>query len=333
MTFEGTSGAINGWTVTNLASWFGLSYDLEEIPTTMNSLPRLPEFDYVRPETIAEASQFLAAHVGEARPFLGGTDLFVQMRDRVSKPKYLVDIKCLPGMNDISYDPSVGLTIGAAVNMNRVIAFPQVREHYQVLAEAAQSVASYQLRSRATIVGNICNASPAGDTIGACLLLDGVLNIHGQDGMRQEPLKDFFLGPRMAALRKGDIVTSIQLLAAPDGLTGKYLKLGRNRMSDLAIVGVTAIGYPDQSVASGYRMKIALASVAPTPLVVDRVETILGETSITEERLILAAQAAMEACKPIDDVRASARYRRYMVRNLSLRAMRAVWEGLQGRAA
>jgi len=301
---------------------------LEEIIIIMNAYPRLPEFEYVRPQTITEASQFLVTHAGKARPFLGGTDLFVQMRDRVLKPDYLVDVKGIEGMNDISFDPSSGLTIGAAVNMNRVIAIPEVEDHYQVLAEAAQSVASYQLRTRASIVGNICNASPAGDTIGACLLLDGELTIHGEGGMRVEPLKDFFHGPGQTALQVGDIVTSIHFPIPPDNLKGKYIKLGRNRASDLAIVGVTAIGYPDNGAGSGYSMKLALASVAPVPLVVDRVEEILGQNPVTEETLSEAAQAAMDACTPIDDVRGSARYRKYMVRNLSLKALKNVWEKL-----
>jgi carbon-monoxide dehydrogenase medium subunit len=301
---------------------------LEEIHFNMNALPRLPEFDYFKPESISEASQFLIAHAGQASLFLGGTDLLVQMRDRKLKAGYLVDIKGLEGMNDISYDPSDGLSVGAAVNMNRVIAFPAVREHYKILADAAESVASYQLRSRATIVGNICNASPAGDTIGACLLLDGVLNIHGEGGTRQEALKDFFLGPGLTGLRKGDIVTSIRFPVPPQGLIGKYIKLGRNRLSDLAIVGVTVTGFPDPNSVSGYCMKIALASVAPTPIVIEQVEKLLSNATITEESFVMAAEAAMEACKPIDDVRASANYRKYMVRNLSLRALREVWKEL-----
>jgi len=298
----------------------------EEIIITMNAYPGLPEFDYVKPETFAEASQFLATHPGEARPFLGDTDLFVQMRDRAFKPKYLVDVKGLEGMNDISFDPSIGLTIGAAVNMNRVIASPEVREHYQVLAAAAQSVASYQLRTRASIVGNICNASPAGDTIGACLLLEGVLNVRNGEASRQEPLETFFLGPGETVLEAGDIVTSIQFPLPPHGLKGTYIKLGRNKLSDLSIVGVTVVGYPDPGLKSGYLMKLALASVAPVPLVVKQVEEILGENPITEEKLEEATRAAMEACTPIDDVRGSARYRKYMVRNLSLRALKEVWE-------
>jgi carbon-monoxide dehydrogenase medium subunit len=294
----------------------------------MNAYPKLPEFDYVRPESIPEACQFLSAHPGEARPFIGGTDLFVQMRDRVYKPKYLVDVKGLAGVDQISFDPGQGLQIGAGVNMNRVIAFPEVRKYYQVLADAAESVASYQLRSRASIIGNICNASPAGDTIGACLLLDGILTVFGTDGERQEPLSSFFLGPGETKLRSGDIVTAIHFPWPPDGMKGIYLKLGRNQLSDLAIVGVTALGYPDEETTSGYRFKLALASVAPVPLVVEEAGEILGQNPVAAETLEQAAEAAMQASSPIDDVRGSAQYRKYMVRNLSLKALKAVWEQL-----
>jgi carbon-monoxide dehydrogenase medium subunit len=295
----------------------------------MNAYPMLPEFDYIKPETYSEASQFLTSHVGEARPFIGGTDLFVQMRDRLYKPKYLVDVKGLEGMNELTFDPTQGLTVGAAVNMNRVISSAEVVEHYPILAEAAESVASYQLRTRATIVGNICNASPAGDTIGASLLLDGVLNVVGGQGEREVPLSDFFLGPGQTVLETGDIVSSIRFPLPPDGLKGSYLKLGRNKLSDLSIVGVTAVGYPDLDTVSGMRFRLALASVAPVPLVVPEIENILSDNEVTEEILSQAAEAALEASTPIDDVRGSARYRKYMVRNLSLRALREVWQQIE----
>ncbi len=206
---------------------------------TLDAHPSLPEFDYVKPATLAEASQFLAEHAGEARPFLGGTDTFVRMRDGLWKDKYLVDVKGLDGTDEISYTDD-GLLVGAAVPMNRVGVHPAVKEHYAVLTDAIDTVAGYQLRSRATIVGNICNASPAGDTIGACMLLGGVLNVHGLDGVRQEPLSTFFKGPGKTVLNPGDIVTSIHFPPPPDGLVGKYTKHGRNNRSDLAIVGVTA---------------------------------------------------------------------------------------------
>lgn len=295
-----------------------------------NPTPGLPEFDYVKPTTLAEASQFLADHQGEARPFMGGTDTFVRMRDGFWKEKFIVDIKNLDGMSQISFDPAQGLTLGASVNMNRVVASPEVQTYYPVLAEASHSVASYQLRSRATIVGNICNASPAGDTIGACMVLDGILKIHGLQGEREEPLNTFFLGPGKTKLQPGDIVTAIRFPLAPAGYAAKYIKLGRNALSDLAIVGVTALGYPDSGAASGYRFRLALASVGPTPLRAAQAEAILADKPITAEVIAEAAQAAMQACTPIDDVRGSARYRKFMIRNMTQRAVTEVFEVIGG---
>ena len=295
---------------------------------TINSHPALPEFEYVQPETLAEASDFLASHSVEARPFLGGTDVFVRMRDGFLTPKFLVDVKNMNGTNDLQFDSKSGMTLGAAVNMNRVIASPEVQAHYPLLADACRSVASYQLRTRATVVGNICNASPAGDTIGACLALDGTLHIHGINGPRQESLGSFFLGPGKTTLKPGDVVTAIHFPIPPKGCIGMYLKLGRNQLSDLSIVGVTALGHPDSSCQSGYRFRLALASVSPVPLVPSESETYLANNSITPESLREAARLSADACTPIDDVRGTARYRKQMVRNLSAKALAEVWKNL-----
>jgi carbon-monoxide dehydrogenase medium subunit len=295
---------------------------------TLDTHPTLPEFEYVQPANLAEASEFLASHAAEARPFLGGTDVFVRMRDGLLTPKFLVDVKNLNGANELSFDPQAGLTVGAAVNMNRVIASPEVQARYPLLAEACQSVASYQLRNRATIVGNICNASPAGDTIGACLVFNAALRIHGVTGPREEPLSNFFLGPGKTTLKPGDVVTAIHFPLPPAGCQGTYFKLGRNKLSDLCLVGVTALGCPDSTLPSGYRFRLALASVAPVPLIVTIVETSLANNAITPESLREAARLAAEACSPIDDVRGSARYRKQMVRNLSAKTLSEVWEKL-----
>jgi CO/xanthine dehydrogenase FAD-binding subunit len=290
-----------------------------------NPHPGLPEIDYVKPASLEEASRFLASHAGESRPFLGGTDCIVRMRDGIWKTKILVDVKGLDGTNAITFDPHKGLTIGAAVSMNKVAAHPDVQKHYPLLVEACHWVASFQLRSRATIVGNICNASPAGDTIGACMLLDGILHIYGPDGYRDEPLNDFFKGPGKTVLKPGDIVTSIFIPLPPKNAYGRYIKLGRNRLGDLAIVGVTVLGYPDATAASGYRFRIALASVAPVPLRVVKAEEVLAGKAIDEATIAEAAQAAMDACTPIDDTRGSARYRKVMVRNLTRSALVDTW--------
>ena len=293
--------------------------------------PALPPFDYIRPGSLAAASQFLVEHAGQARPFMGGTDLFVQMRDGGLKLQYLVDIKHLDGLQSIALDPDGGLAVGAAIAMNRLIASPAVSQRYPLLAESARSVASYQLRTRATVVGTLCNASPAGDTTGACMVYGGVLRVHGLRGVRAVPLAAFFEGPGRTALQPGDVVTALHLPSPPPGCVGRYIKLGRNAIGDLAIVGVTALGWPDSSAPSGYRFRLALASVAPTPLVPADAEDILaghaGQT-ISEATIAEAAEAAMVACSPIDDVRGSARYRRLMVRNLTRQAVTDVWQRL-----
>jgi len=294
----------------------------------INPHPGLPELEYVKPETLVEASKFLAEHDGAARPFSGGTDSFIRLRDGILKLDYLVDVKGLEGTKELKFDPQKGLTIGAAVTMNQVVKNPDVIKYYPNLAEAAGSVASYQLRNRATIVGNICNASPAGDSIGTCMIMDGVLKVHGLDGMRDVPLKSFFLAPGKTVLKAGDVVVAVQLPVPPKGLVGTYKKLGRNRIGDLSIVGVAVAAYPSKDCKSGYQFRIALASVAPVPFEAIKAEEVLCENKITAELLDEAAKVAMESVKPIDDVRGSASYRKHMVKNLTREALTEVWEKL-----
>lgn len=297
---------------------------------TINAHPELPEFDYIKPKTLMEASHFLAGHTGEARPLSGGTDIFVRMRDGFWHDKYLVDIKHLDGANTLRCDPAgeggaAGLTIGAAVNMNQVMGSADVQRFYPLLFEACRSVASYQLRTRATIVGNICNASPAGDTIGACLVLGGVLEVHGVNGFRGVPLDGFFTGPGKTILQPGDIATAIFLPLPPEGSAGTYIKLGRNTWSDLSIVGVTTFGYPQDG---GYRFRLALASVAPVPFVPTAAQEYLASHAPGPQAFKEAANLAAEAVTPIDDVRGSARYRKAMVRRLTEKGLNITWERL-----
>lgn len=295
-----------------------------------NSLPGLPEFEYIRPASLKEAAGFLAEHPTDARLFSGGTDCFVRMRDRAWKANFLVDVKNLEGAQELCFDPHMGLTIGAGVSMNRAAEYAAAKEFYPVLAEAAGQVAGYQLRNRATIVGNICNASPGGDTLGACLVYGAELNIYGVDGRRVESIKEFFKGPGKTSLKLGDIVTSIRLPVPPAGVKGRYLSIGRNALGDLAIVGVTVLGYPDKAAKSGFGFRIALTAVAPTPLETEEAGAELADRPITEATIQKAAALAMEASQPIDDIRGSRQYRREMVKALTQRALTATWHDLKG---
>ena len=142
-------------------------------------------------------------------------------------------------------------------------------------------------------------------------------------------MSTFFHGPGKTVLKPGDIATALFFPRPPEGYAARYIKLGRNAIGDLAIVGVTALGYPVGDLPSGFRFRLALASVAPVPLVPTQAEAILAEKPVTEVTITEAALAAMDACSPIDDVRGSAHYRRLMVRNLTKKAVTEVWNEIR----
>jgi carbon-monoxide dehydrogenase medium subunit len=294
----------------------------------MLARPALPSFEYVRAKTPDQVVGLLKEHKERAELLMGGTDLFVRMRDGVIRPKVVIDVKHLPGMGEISYDEESGLTVGAAVTMNQLARHPDVRAHYPLLAEAANSVASYQLRNRATLGGNLCNASPCADAAPATLVLGGLIVLYGPHGKRCVPAGDFFLGPGQAAMAPSEFMVSLRYPMPPAHSRGAYLKLGRNAKGDLALVSVAVLGFPDGTAPSGFRFRVALGSVAPIPLRVPAAEEVLSTQGPGEKAFGLAAKRAQETASPIDDVRASRVYREAMVHNLTLRALRDVWKQL-----
>jgi CO/xanthine dehydrogenase FAD-binding subunit len=294
----------------------------------MLSTPGLPSFDYIKPASPAEVTKLLLKSDGNARLFMGGTDVFVQMRDGFLTPKLLIDVKRLPGMTAIRFNRRTGLTIGAGVDMNSLARHPAVIENYPLLAQAINSVASYQLRTRATMGGNLCNASPAADTAPAALVLGANLSVYGRRGERGVPIEEFFIGPGRTALRPGEFLTRLHIPRMPRGAVGRYLKLGRNAHGDLAIVGVAVLGYPNQKVKSGYSFRIALASVAPTPIGAPAAEKILADSVLSRNTIEAAAIAAADTAKPIGDIRSSAEYRRAMVHALTKRAVTEIWNAV-----
>jgi carbon-monoxide dehydrogenase medium subunit len=253
----------------------------------------------------------------------------------------VVDVKHLPGMRDVLYDEGTGLTVGAAVTMNELARHPEVRAHYPLLAQAAETVASYQIRNRATIGGNLCNASPCADTSPATLALEAEFVLYGPDpstsyvrsasGRHRErivPAAEFFVSPGQTVLRAGEFMTAIRFPPLPSACAGRYLKLGRCRSGDLSLVGVAVLGYPN-GIAAGYEFRVGLGSVAPTPLRAAEAEAFLAGSPPGEETFRQAAERAMAAASPITDVRGTAGYQKAMVRTLALRGLREVWERLR----
>jgi aerobic carbon-monoxide dehydrogenase medium subunit len=293
-----------------------------------NPHPRLPEFEYIRLDTPESTTTFLNEHQGQAYPLSGGTDILVALRDGKFQPKYLVDLKHLDGFDSFGFD-SNKLTIGAAITLNQIISSTIIQKSYPLLVQAAKQVGGYQLRNRATLVGNLCNASPCGDTIGPSILYFGELDVLGINGARSIPLTDFYLGPGKTTLQPDEIVRSINFSIPPEQHKGVYLSFGRNKLSDLALVAVTVLAYPNKRAISGFSFRIALSAVSPTIIIVQEAQTLLSEKSITPATLEQAAEIAKNQCKPIDDIRASKNYRRELVYTLTLRALQHVWDSVQ----
>jgi len=285
----------------------------------------------VRPETFLEAVHVLIDCDGAARLMMGGTDLLVRMREGTLCPQTVIDVKGLDGMQDLIFSPRQGLGVGAAVTMNQLARHSVVQTHYPLLAEAANSVASYQLRNRATVGGNLCNASPCADMAPATLVMDGRIVLRAHHGERTVPGQTFFTGPGQSVIQADEMMIALEVPVPPAGSIGSYLKLGRNKVGDLALVSVAVLGYPDHAVPSGYGFRIALGAVAPVPLRVPEAEAFLAQKLDGEISLRQAAQLAAEAASPIDDVRASAAYRSAMVHNLTLRGLREVWQQLSAK--
>ena len=294
----------------------------------MFARPGLPSFDYLRAATAGQVVELLQEHGAEARLLMGGTDLFPGLREGRLRPRLVVDVKGVPGLREVCYAPEDGLTVGAAVTMNELVRHPDVRAHYPLLALAAGSVASYQIRNRATIGGNLCNASPCADTSPAALVLEASLNLHGPGGERRVPAGEFFLGPGRTVLQAGEFLTAIHFPPPRPGAVARYRKLGRCRSGDLSLVAVALLAYADGT-PSGYEFRLGLGSVAPTPIRAREAEAHLASQPAGEESLVRAAELARAASSPITDVRATAAYQRDMVRNLALRELRAAWQALQ----
>jgi carbon-monoxide dehydrogenase medium subunit len=274
----------------------------------------LSRFKYYKPQDLGEAVNYLQK---EDNSFIlaGGTDLMIMLRRNLIDAEHIVDIKALPETTTFEFKQGAGLTIGASVNVNRVVDSEIVKAKYPALNQAAAALASFQLRNRATVVGNICNASPGADLPPALLVYDALVNIAGPEGMRQIPLQDFFTGVKRTVLQKGELVVSVQLPDHDEADKSIYLRQARLRGHDLATVGVASRLKADGNVAIG------ICAVAPTPLRLFALEDKINQRGLSEETILWAAEEIKEHIKPISDVRSSAAYRLAMASALLKRGL------------
>nr|AGF93181.1 molybdopterin dehydrogenase FAD-binding domain protein [uncultured organism] len=277
----------------------------------------LPEFNLHEPETMEELKELLSEYGEEAKILAGGTDLIADLRNRIIKPDHLINIKNIEELNKIDYDGEE-LTVGATVTADTLTKSDKIND-FQALKDGLELHSDPILRNRATLVGNLCTASPAGDTPPALLVLNAKVDTIGPNGGRTIELENFFTGVKSNALEDDEIVKQLRI-PKPD-VEGKsaYLKWKRNEGEDLAVVGVAA------KIDEDNELSLALSSVAPTPAQIPGTEDILKSGS-KEEQIEEAVEKVEENISPITDARGEAEYRDHMAKVLTKRILNQLVE-------
>jgi len=286
--------------------------------------------DFEKPNTVEDAVKLLSDSGGTARAMAGGTDLIVQLRaghPRIN-PDVVVDIKSIPELNELSYDANKGLTVGAAVECYKIYGDDNVNSHFSALNDSATLIGGTQIQGRASFGGNLCNAAPSGDSIPNMIAHRAVATIAGPSGTREVPVEDICTGPGQSCIGSDELLVSINFPSNGAGFGANYIRfIPRNEM-DIAVAGVGAsVTIEDGKFTSA---RVSLASVAPTPLLVEEAgEALVGQT-VSEGAIQKAADLAKAAAKPISDMRGTADYRKHLCDVLTRRALNTAVERAQG---
>jgi CO/xanthine dehydrogenase FAD-binding subunit len=282
----------------------------------------LQAFDYVPAHSVEEVVALLSQKGDQARVLSGGTDLLAQLRERRIRAGLLVDVKAIPEVNELCYDPAEGLRLGAAVPCHRIYGDPVLAEVYPGLIDAVSLIGGVQIQGRASVGGNLCNASPAADTIPALIVHQAVCEIAGPDGRRQVPVEEFCVAPGQTVLQKGEFLVSLFVPPPKPGFGAHYVRFTPRNEMDIAVAGVGASVVLEEGGATFRSARIALAAVAPTPLFVSQAGEALAGRGVSEETIEEAARIAQAATRPISDMRGTAAQRKHLAAVLTRRALR-----------
>jgi CO/xanthine dehydrogenase FAD-binding subunit len=285
---------------------------------------------YEAPTSIEAAVGLLADAEGLAKVLAGGTDLLVQLRSGRMEPDLVIDIKRIQGMRDIREEEG-GYRIGAAVSGAEMSEHEGLSALWPGVVEAAGLIGSTQVQGRATLVGNLCNASPAADSVPAMVAAAATVRVVGPEGARDLPVESVNAGPGKTNLKKGEIVESVFLPARPAKASDAYLRFLPRTEMDIAVVGV-GVSLELDGAGAVSAARVSLGAVAPTVLLVeDAAQALIGST-LEEAALEKLAAAASAACKPIDDKRGTVEYRVKVAGVLARRAATIAYERAQARA-
>jgi aerobic carbon-monoxide dehydrogenase medium subunit len=286
-------------------------------------------FEYVEAHTLPEAIAMLGQDEG-TRIVAGATDFLVRWRQGLWKPRAVLNIKRIPGLDRVSYSPATGLNLGTLVTIRRLELHPLIQEHYPALSQAASTFAGVQIRNLATVGGNICNASPAGDTLPALVAYGAECRLIGPEGERRVPLENFFLGPGRTVLQREELLVELHLPPQSTHTGALYVKHSPRSAMDISAVGVASVLTLEGRDNVCHEVRIALGAVAPTVMRARSAEALLRGQRLDAALIQQAARGAMEDARPIDDIRGTARHRRAIVEALTGRTLRSAMQMAQG---
>ncbi len=288
----------------------------------------MKDFEYQAPSKIDEAVALLAEHGDTAKLLAGGTDIIVQLREGLREADLVIDVKKIPELMKIEWRDDGGLELGAAVPCHALYRDEKIIDGYPSLTDSAKIIGGRQIQGRASIGGNLCNSSPAADSVPSLIVEGAVCRIAGPAGERIVPVSDFCTGPGSNCLAQGELLVSLVLPPLAKSAGSRYMRfIPRNEM-DIAVVGAGAWLRLDESGESVEEARLGLAAVAPTPLAVEDAAAWLQGKPATEESFSEAGDMARKAASPISDMRGPADYRVHLVGVLVKRAL----AGAAGRA-
>jgi CO/xanthine dehydrogenase FAD-binding subunit len=281
----------------------------------------LQNFAYISALTIQDVITHLSNSHRQVRLLSGGTDLLVQLREGRRQADLVIDLKNIPELTAISYNPDDGLRIGAAAACSRICQHREVRLHFPGLVDAFSLIGGVQIQNRASVGGNLCNASPAADAIPALIVYEATCLIAGPDGTRQAPVDLFCTAPGKTILQPDEFLVFIQVPPPPSRFGASYLRFIPRGEMDIAIVGAGAAVRLDESGQHIESARLALGAVAPTPLYVPQVGEFLAGQPINDQNIEEAARIAQEAARPISDMRGTIAQRKHLSGVLARRAL------------
>jgi CO/xanthine dehydrogenase FAD-binding subunit len=284
-------------------------------------MKRPEALEVYQPRSLNDASRLLTENGPGGRFLAGGTDLVIAIKEKGLLPKYIVDLKRIPGLSGIREHSDGSITLGALTTMRELEISPVLGKRYPFLCLSAAEVGSIQIRNRATVGGNMANATPSADVAPSLMALNATAKIVSASGERTLPLEEFFRGPGQTVMRAEEILSEIRIPKTSPRLVGEYIKFSPREMMDLAYVGVAVaytLGEPEKTCQG---MRIVLGAVSPTPMRARKAEAVLEGQLLTEAMAEKAGRIAAQESKPISDVRSSADYRRAMVATMTKRAL------------